>query len=120
MAHASHTTMSKETEQCVRECLECYSVCTATAAHCLDLGGRHASRQHQTALLDCATICQTSADFMLRGSPMLSQVCGVCADACRTCEEKCRSMAAGDQTMQQCADACRRCAESCDRMAAMA
>jgi hypothetical protein len=120
MAHASLTTMSKEMEQCIQECLDCYSVCTATAAHCLDLGGKHAARPHQTALLDCATICRTSADFMLRGSPMHAQVCGVCADACRTCEQECRGMAGGDETMQQCADACRRCAESCDRMAAMA
>jgi len=74
MAHASHSMMSKDVEQCIQECLNCYSMCTATAAYCLDMGGKHASRQHQTTLLDCATICQTSADFMLRGSPMHAQV----------------------------------------------
>ncbi|GLC28157.1 four-helix bundle copper-binding protein [Roseisolibacter agri] len=121
MAHtASHTTMSRDMEQCIQECLNCYSVCTVTAGHCLDLGGPHASRQHQTALLDCARACQTSADFMLRGSPMHARACALCAEACRACEQSCRSVGGSDPMMQQCAEACRRCAESCERMAAMA
>lgn len=120
MAHATgHTAMSAELEQCIRECLNCYSVCTATAAHCLDMGGPHASRAHQTALLDCATACQMSADFMLRSSPLHRRACALCAEACRRCEEHCLSMAKGDQMMLQCAEACRRCAESCERMAGM-
>ena len=118
MAHATgHATMSREMEQCIQECLDCYSACTVTAAHCLDLGGRHAERHHQTVLLDCATICQTSADFMLRGSPLHARVCGVCAEACRACEQECRSLGQGDQVMERCAEACRRCAESCEQMA---
>ena len=121
MAQAAGTAMmSREMQQCIQECLDCYSACTTTAAHCLEMGGKHAARQHQTALLDCATICQTSADFMLRGSPMHARVCGVCAEACRQCEEECRRMADGDEMMLQCAEACRRCGESCERMASMA
>ncbi len=121
MAHAAgHTAMSKDMEQCIQACLDCYSVCTTTAAHCLDMGGQHASRQHQATMLDCASICQTSAGFMLRGSPMHGRVCGVCAEACRACEQECRSMANGDQMMLQCADVCRRCGDSCERMAGMA
>lgn len=112
--------MGKDMEQCIQECLNCYSVCTVTAAHCLDMGGQHASREHQTALLDCATACRTSADFMLRSSPLHGRACALCAEACRRCEEHCRSMAKGDQMMLQCAEACRRCAESCERMATMA
>lgn len=120
MAHtAGHTMMSPDMEQCIQECLNCYSLCTTTAAHCLTLGGQHASRQHQTALSDCATLCQTSADVMLRGSPLHGRVCGVCAEACRRCEEACRSLANDDQVMLECADACRRCGDSCERMAGM-
>lgn len=123
MAHASQpatsgdATTSAEMQQCIQECLDCYSICTTTAAHCLDMGGKHAARQHQTVMLDCATICATAADFMLRGSSMHARVCEVCAEICRTCEQECRKMAEGDRMMEQCADTCRRCAESCQRMA---
>ena len=30
-------------------------------------------------LLDCAEICQTSANFMLRGSPLHTNTCAACA-----------------------------------------
>ena len=119
MAQATDTMSSQEMQKCIQECLNCYAICTTTAAHCLEMGGKHASRQHQTSLLDCATICQTSADFMLRGSPLHARTCAVCAEACRRCEQECRSMADGDEMMLQCAEACRRCAESCERMASM-
>ena len=121
MAHTTgHTTQGHDMQQCIQECLNCYAVCTATAAHCLEMGGRHAERQHQTVVIDCATMCGTSADFMLRGSPLHARTCAVCAEACRACERDCRSMGGGDPMMDQCAEACRRCAESCERMAAMA
>lgn len=121
MAHDhSHGMSNAEMQQCIRECLDCYATCTATAAHCLTLGGEHAGVEHQTILLDCARICQTSADFMLRGSHMHAQVCAVCAEACRACERACERLGSGDAMMKQCAEACRRCAESCERMASMA
>ena len=121
MAHATaHAAMSTEMQRCIQECLDCYAACTTTSAHCLQMGGEHASLEHQTALLDCAKTCQTSADFMLRGSALHARVCAVCAEACRACEQHCRRMGQGDPVMEQCAEACRRCAESCERMASMA
>lgn len=113
-----HTMMSKDMEQCIQECLNCYSVCTATVQHCLQMGGKHAEQQHINTMMDCAEICRTAADFMLRGSSHHAHVCGECADICRECEASCRALG-DDQMMQQCADACRRCAESCQRMAGM-
>lgn len=111
---------SGDMQQCIQACLDCYAVCTTTAAHCLGLGGEHASLEHQTILLDCARLCQASADFMLRGSHRHQQVCAVCAEACRACERECTRLGASDAMMQQCAEACRRCAESCERMGNMA
>jgi hypothetical protein len=65
----------------------------------------------------CAKICETSAAFMLAGSEFHTRTCGVCSEVCRACEQSCRSMAAGDQTMKQCADMCKRCSASCEQMA---
>ncbi len=112
--------MNAEMERCIQECLSCHSICTTTVNHCLGMGGEHASAQHITTLLDCAESCQTSANFMLRHSPLHARTCGVCAEACARCAEECERMAGGDAHMLACAEACRRCAESCRQMAAMA
>jgi len=112
MAHGS----PQELEACVDACTECHAVCLATVAYCLDEGGDHAAPDHVTLLLDCAQICQTSADYMLRGSTLHTETCAVCADVCERCAEACSGWA-DDEEMARCAEVCRRCAESCRRMA---
>ena len=105
-----HTsTVTREMQKCIDECLQCHAVCLTTTGHCLELGGRHAEPAHIRLMMDCAHICQTSADFMLRGSDFHQQVCGVCAEVCRACAEDCERMAGDDQAMQECAEECRRC-----------
>ena len=108
--------VSREMQECIDECLSCYSICEQTIQHCLELGGKHAEQQHIRTMQDCAAICRTSADFMLRSSPFHNRTCGICAEVCRACERECRKMG-DDEMMQRCADACRKCAESCERMA---
>lgn len=104
--------------ECIDNCINCHAVCAETISHCLSMGGEHASPNHIKLLQDCAQICMTSADFMLRMSDYHPQTCGVCADICEACAEECEGMASGDGAdfMQRCADACRKCAESCRRM----
>ena len=46
MAHQIDTRM----RECIDECQDCHAVCVETAAHCLTLGGKHASPEHQTLL----------------------------------------------------------------------
>jgi hypothetical protein len=114
-AHA----MSAEMQQCIDNCQECHGVCLQTVMHCLEMGGEHAQPQHIRLMLDCAEICETSANFMLRNSPLHGRTCGLCAEICVQCAEDCERFK-DDEMMQQCAQVCRRCAESCERMAAMA
>lgn len=115
MAH--ERLMTPEMQSCIDECLECHRICMETATHCLMLGGKHADAHHIGTLLDCAEICQTSANFMLRGSHQHTETCGVCATVCDHCAETCESIGADDDLMRRCAQACRRCAESCRKMA---
>jgi hypothetical protein len=68
-------------------------------------------------LLDCADICGTSADFMLRSSSQHGSTCAVCAELCRQCAKSCEQTGAEDEMMRRCAEICRKCAESCQRMA---
>ena len=118
--HLTADHVSAEMHECIERCSTCHDVCLETAIHCLGRGGEHAAVEHIRALLDCAQACQTSQDFMLRGSQLHARVCELCAAACERCAESCDSIADGDEQMQRCADECRRCAESCRRMAAHA
>lgn len=118
--HGQHTMhQSAEMEQCIQNCLDCHRICLATVAHCLQMGGRHAEARHITLLLDCAEICQTSANFMIRGSELHGIICRACAEICERCAAECAQFG-DDQTMQQCAEMCRRCAQSCRQMAGQA
>lgn len=108
---------STQMEECITNCQDCHHICLETINYCLQKGGQHANAAHIRLLLDCAEICQTSANFMLRGSDLHIRTCGVCAELCEHCAQGCTQMG-DDAQMQVCADACRRCADSCRRMAA--
>lgn len=118
-----HTRTTRQTsahmQQCIDDCLDCHSICLETLNHCLQMGGKHAEAGHVRLLLDCAEICQTGANFMLRDSQLHSRTCGVCAEACLRCAEDCERFRDDDQ-MTACAEVCRRCAASCQEMARMA
>jgi hypothetical protein len=106
---------SPEMQQCIKNCLDCYSACTNMAMnHCLETGGRHVEPEHFRLMVNCAAMCQTAADFMLTSSPLHAQTCGVCADVCNACAASCEDI--GD--MDECVRACRKCEESCKQMSA--
>ena len=107
--------MTAELQHCIDECTNCHRVCLQMAMnHCLELGGKHTEPAHFRLMLNCAEICQTSANFMLSGSDLHKLTCGVCAQVCERCAENCERV--GD--MDECVRACRSCAESCRKMAA--
>lgn len=100
---------------CIDGCVRCYEVCLSTVPYCLEQGGRHAKEAHITLLLDCAKICQTAVDFMLRGSDEHGRISAACAALCQRCAEDCDQFAS-DDVMHACAEVCRRCADSCEQM----
>ena len=114
------STISSEMQQCIQDCFDCHSICLTTLKHCLELGGKHAAPEHISLLLECAEICQSSANFMLLNSSQHGRLCTVCAEVCERCAQDCERMAEGDAQMQSCAEVCRRCADSCKKMAKMA
>jgi hypothetical protein len=109
--------LDQATHDCIDACSDCHDVCLATVQRCLSRGGDHAAAAHIRTLLDCAQACDTSRDFMLRGSDLHHACCGACADACERCAESCEELAGDDEVMRQCVEICRRCAESCRAMA---
>jgi hypothetical protein len=108
--------MNEQMEACIQECLDCHRSCLETVTHCLEKGGRHADPDHIRLLLDCAEICQTSANFMLRGSDLHPLTCEICAEICIECADDCEHFE-DDEHMQSCAEVCRSCAGACQAMA---
>jgi hypothetical protein len=101
---------------CIDACKQCHDVCLEMAmTHCLSLGGKHVEGGHLRLMINCAEICQTSANFMLSNSSMHAAVCAVCAEVCDACARNCEQI--GD--MDACVQACRRCATSCEQMGRM-
>lgn len=103
-------------DECIEHCQECHRTCLETFfEHCLNAGGKHLESVHVRLLMDCAQICQVSADFMLRGSAHHTHICRECAEICSACAESCEAVGG----MEECVQACRDCAESCRAMGEM-
>lgn len=114
-APAGHGMMMSD---CVAECEKANRACLETLRYCLERGGSHAAPAHVRMLMDCAEICQVTANFMLRGSAVHGIACGACAEICNLCADTCETFS-GDSKMAECADICRTCAKSCREMAKM-
>ena len=108
--------LNSHMQQCIENCQDCHKACLETIPHCLQMGGKHAAANHIRLMMDCVEICQTSANFMQRGSDLHVFTCAACAEICERCAADCETMA-DDPRMASCATMCRRCAESCREMA---
>lgn len=100
---------------CIDECRACHQLCLETIRYCLEKGGRHANPQHVGLLIDCAEICQTNSNFMMRRSAEHTTVCEACARICDRCAKSCDAFG-DDAQLKSCAEACRSCAEACRDM----
>lgn len=106
-------TQTPAMQDCIDACIRCHRTCLHEAmTHCLEAGGEHVEPDHFRLMLDCADICRTSADFMLRSSALHGLTCGVCAQVCERCADSCDAI----DGMQACAATCRTCAEHCRAM----
>ena len=110
--------VSERLQECIDNCNNCHAACLETVEYSLEKGGEHATEAHIRLLLDCAEICQTSANFMLRMSPLHAVICAACAEVCEQCARDCERFP-DDRQMAACARMCRKCAESCKEMAAI-
>src|SRR5947209_11801318 len=115
MQNTGNPMIQVEIQQCIQNCLNCYTACMNAVNGGQQAGGQHAKSQHSTMLHDCAEMCMTAAHFMEHNSPLFGYVCQTCAQVCNHCAGECESMGDTD-----CANACRNCAWSCEQMAKLA
>ncbi|MGV7206933.1 four-helix bundle copper-binding protein [Oxalobacteraceae bacterium A2-2] len=102
-------------QDCIDACTNCHQACLQMAmTHCLKMGGAHVEHTHLRLMMDCALLCQASADLQLHGSPFARRLCALCAEACHACAYSCREL----DGMEECVRACEACERSCRAMAA--
>jgi hypothetical protein len=93
---------------------DCHQACIEAMSYGLQQRGESAHLLHARLMLDCAQMCDTTRDMMLRSSDFAHQVAGLCAEVCDRCAASCERVGRG---MESCAEACRRCAEACRAVA---
>ena len=78
-----------EMVKCIRLCLDCADVCTATVG-VTSRQAEYDANVTKPLLESCAAICKSCGDECERHAHM--QHCQVCAEACRRCEQACREL----------------------------
>jgi hypothetical protein len=99
-------TISKEIQQCVEACRECKNYCAALATS----GGLDS--RTIVMMKDCAEMCLTCSNLVLRESHFAAKIRKLCAEACNDCAAACEKASQG-KIAQDCAAACRHCADAC-------
>ncbi|MGH8762897.1 MAG: four-helix bundle copper-binding protein [Nitrosospira sp.] len=100
-------------QSCIDTCSQCHQMCLEAAMnHCLETGGKHTEAGHFRLMINCAEMCQTSANFMLTGSDFSDRTCAICADICEACADSCEQVGG----MEDCVETCRECARRCREM----
>jgi len=103
--------------ECIVACQKCHTICLQTASGLLG-APQPGEPSVVLALLDCADICQTTANALARGSALHAIFCAACAQVCENCAEAC-AKATRAATLNRCAKLCRDCAMSCRHMAGL-
>lgn len=106
----------------IEACHECGETCTSCADACLGEKGVESLRRCITLNLNCAAVCETTAQLLTRRTEadwelILSQL-QACVMACRLCGAECEKHAHHHEHCRVCAEACRRCEEACNRILA--
>jgi hypothetical protein len=79
-----------EMVRCIRLCLNCADVCTATAG-VTSRPAEYDADVTRPLLQACVAICKSCGDECERHARM-HEHCRVCAEACRRCEQACREL----------------------------
>jgi hypothetical protein len=112
MAKITNFPSRQQMWDCVSVCSDTQRSCLDTVRYCLDMGGRFSASGRIRVLLDCASMCQTTAEDSRHGSILYEQSASYCAHLCERVARELYPLAADDM-IQACILACQRCAEYC-------
>ncbi len=96
-------------------CEDAHDALVHAVHDCLKKGGRHAEPGHIGIMLDCAQICHTAHDFILRHSSQHQVTCRACEEICNACAKSCDAVGHADLS-----ELCRKAASACHTTHTMA
>jgi hypothetical protein len=108
--------INTEAQKCIDACIDAYSCCEQTVAHCLKQGDQYADMMMVGPLMDCVDVARACADMTMRQSPHATEMAATCARVAEMCAEACMTMNS-DSVMKRCGGICRTCAEACRSVA---
>jgi hypothetical protein len=79
-----------EMVKCIRLCLNCADVCTATAG-VVSRQAEYDAHVARPLMESCVAICKSCGDECHRHAPHYDH-CRACEEACRRCEQACREL----------------------------
>jgi hypothetical protein len=108
--------------RCIDECSACETSCTACADASLAEGDVADMRKCIRLCLDCADVCTATLRVVSRQTDYDANVTRpqlqACVAACRSCGDECERHAEMHEHCRICAEACRRCKQACDQLLA--
>jgi hypothetical protein len=90
---------------------ECKAACNNCLTSCLDEKDVKMMAKCIKLDLDCAKICEITADFISRQSDHAQHLIKECIEICTKCAQECVKY--DMEHCQRCAVACKKCAEVC-------
>lgn len=110
MSHKNKSEMAA----CGQICIECARVCGEAISACYAKKDLLVDKELIECLIDCMTICQTSASLLMRASSNHGVTCQAVAAITERCAKNCERF--DDPDLQRCADECLGAAASCNAM----
>jgi hypothetical protein len=99
-----------ETKECITALQACHAACLQFATFdCLEGGILQVEANRIRLMLDCAEICQTAANFLIRDSDHYLRVCREAAVICEDLSSVCCKIT----TMKRVLVACNNCVSAC-------
>ena len=109
-----------ELARCVEACVICATTCTSCADACLSEEMVKELAHCIRINLDCAAICATTGQILLRQTEpewrLLYRQVQACQAACRACAATCDQHAQMHDHCRVCAAVCRDCEQACDKL----
>ncbi len=106
----------KRYASCIQACNACAIACETCATACL----KEPDVQHMADCIscdiECADLCRLAVRLMARDSPLVDEICRLCAITCQACAQACSPHP--HDHCQQCAQTCQRCVVECELLSA--
>lgn len=100
----------REAERCIDALQACYAACMRNVSYGNVKKSGPIQEEHVRLMLDCAEMCQTAANFLIRESDHYLRICREAAEICKDLASSCEGVDGMDgirSTCDECVSVCR-------------